>query len=61
MRLFARIRKKQSGCLLHGCDAEIKTCVRCGWNKQEAARRRRLPLVRCADGLRRKLVGGWCV
>ena len=58
MRLFERIRKKESGCLLHGCDAEIKNCARCGWNRQEAARRRRLPLVRCADGLKRKIVGG---
>ena len=58
MRLFDMIRKKQKYCLLHGCDAELKTCACCGWNKRETARRKRLPLVRCADGLRRKFVGG---
>ncbi len=58
MRLFEKIRKKQKDCLLRGCDAVIRNCARCGWNKREAARRKRLPLVRCADGLRRKLVGG---
>ena len=61
MKLFERIRKTRVCCLLHGCDAEIQNCERCGWNKKEAARRKRLPLVRCADGLRRKLVGGGCI
>ncbi len=58
MRLFEKIRKKQKDCLLRGCDAVIRNCARCGWNKREAARRKHLPLVRCADGLRRKLTGG---
>ena len=61
MRIFERIRRKQPVCLLRGCDAEPKDCARCGWNKKEAARRRRLPLTRCKDGLQRKLVGGWRV
>ena len=58
MRIFEKMRKKQMACLLHGCDAEIRDCTVCGWNKEEAARRSRLPLIHCRDGLRRKLVGG---
>ncbi|MBR2896814.1 MAG: hypothetical protein IKC04_02865 [Oscillospiraceae bacterium] len=58
MKLFEKIRRKQAGCLLRGCDAEIRACGTCGWNKQEAVRRRNLPLTRGADGLRRMLVGG---
>lgn len=58
MKLFHKMKKLRAGCLLHGCDAEVKNCACCGWNKAEALRRSRLPLVRCADGLRRKIVGG---
>lgn len=58
MKFFEKIRGRQAVCLLRGCDAEIRDCGTCGWNKREAERRRSLPLTRCVDGLRRKLVGG---
>ena len=58
MKLFEKIRRRQATCLLRGCDAEIRNCGACGWNRQESERRSRLPLTRCADGLRRMVVGG---
>lgn len=58
MKLFEKIRSKQAGCLLRGCEAEVRNCDTCGWNKRELLRRRSLPLTQCADGLRRILVGG---
>ena len=58
MRFFEKMRRRQAFCLLHDCAAEIRDCETCGWNKKEAARRSRLPLTRCADGLRRIVIGG---
>ena len=35
---------------------EFPECERCGWNVQEDAFRKDLPLTLCPDGLRRKLI-----
>ena len=45
-------------CILQGCtDGQGPWCIRCGHNKYENERRRRLPLVTGEDGLSRKYVG----
>lgn len=36
-----------------GCGLQ---CEHCGWNQEEYARRKALPLTRCEDGLRRKIL-----
>lgn len=33
-------------------------CERCGFNPEEAERRKDIPLTECDDGLRRKILGG---
>ena len=41
-----------------GCDGQIyptEECEHCGWNKKENERRKKLPLVKGADGLYRRL------
>lgn len=35
---------------------EFPECERCGWNVQEDARRKAIPLTLCSDGLRRKII-----
>ena len=35
---------------------DFQECKRCGWNVQEDAFRKELPLTLCPDGLRRKLI-----
>ena len=58
---------KNGKCLRNGCAAwqqllrfdptgELKECERCGFNVQEDARRKEIPLTLCADGLRRKII-----
>ena len=46
-------------CLL-GKDARFAECrmecARCGWNDEEAERRKAMPLTLCEDGLRRKIL-----
>lgn len=36
---------------------ESKDCENCGFNPQEAERRKNIPLTLCKDGLRRKIIG----
>lgn len=36
-----------------GCGLQ---CEHCGWNDEEAERRRHIPLKWCEDGLRRKIL-----
>lgn len=46
-------------CLAGGCKEfrGFAGCARCGFNKYEDRRRKRLPLVKGPDGLRRRYVG----
>lgn len=54
------VRAVRRGCLKGGC-AHAKpgspACCHCGFDAREDIRRRRLPLVMGADGLKRKNVG----
>lgn len=58
---------KNPDCLYGGCEewrysqnggqpCYIDECWRCGHNVLEAARRQRIPLTKCEDGLMRKLI-----
>lgn len=38
------------------CDT--RNCAHCGFNPEEAKRRKEIPLTLCEDGLRRKILGG---
>lgn len=60
-----RILFKNKNCIKHGCEdwennyisAEpYPFCEHCGFNKLEAERRKKIPLVLCEDGLRRKIL-----
>lgn len=47
-------------CLMGGCGnilAGYENCKHCGFNKYEDRRRKRLPLIKGEDGLRRRYVG----
>lgn len=37
-------------------NGEFPECECCGWNVQEDARRKEIPLTLCSDGLRRKII-----
>lgn len=44
-------------CQLGGCENKTnKCCVECGFQKEEARRRKQIPAVMCKDGLRRKII-----
>jgi len=43
-------------CLYHPHGCGNPNCARCGFDRAEAERRRKLPLVRGRDGLRRKII-----
>lgn len=46
-------------CIQYGCrNGAGPWCCQCGFNRQEDERRRQLPLVKGADGILRKHVGG---
>lgn len=47
--------EKVKGCLKGRCD-DIQGCSRCGWNEKEDARRKKIPLTLCEDGLRREII-----
>ena len=49
---------KHPDCLMGGC-AEPRNCENCGFDRKEAARRRRLPFSIMPDGIRRKFVHKW--
>ena len=48
---------KIKGCIMGGCCEYPPECAHCGHNQTELNRRKKLPLIECADGLRRKYVG----
>lgn len=59
-REFAEVKAAIEGCTQGGCGhfAGVTNCKSCGFWKEEAARRRELPLIKDqATGLRRKYVG----
>lgn len=48
---------KYENCNMAGCSAgEGPWCARCGFNKREDERRKKLPLVEGTDGICRKLI-----
>ena len=49
-------KRKRSACQLEAGCAQPKDCSKCGFNKREAARRRRLPLEQGPNGLWRKVI-----
>ena len=48
-------KKLSEFCIYGGCDVP-RGCARCGFNREEDARRKELPLTLCKDGLRRKII-----
>lgn len=57
--------KRNDKCLRGGCERwfnankqnrKLAECERCGWDKEENERRRKLPLVVGKDGLRRIVI-----
>ena len=44
----------QGGCSHHN---DFKSCPRCGFNRDEDKRRKKLPMIKGEDGLLRKYVG----
>ena len=48
-------KKPPANCLKGGCYWP-SGCSSCGFDKNEAERRKQLPLVLCKDGLRRKII-----
>lgn len=48
-------------CTMGGCGTlwYPGACKKCGFNKDEAERRRKLPMEVCPDGLRRKILRRW--
>lgn len=40
----------------NGNFCEHRDCARCGFNADEAERRKNIPLTECDDGLRRKVI-----
>ena len=53
------IKIRVPGCLAGSCTAftNMEDCKRCGFNRDEDARRKTIPLTMGPDGLRRKYVG----
>lgn len=47
--------KPPENCLRGGCDS-IGKCEHCGFDIAENKRRKKIPLVLCKDGLRRKII-----
>lgn len=47
--------KDKPWCLSNGCQS-IAHCKYCGFNRDEDAYRKRLPMVTCKDGLKRKII-----
>lgn len=47
--------KPPENCLLGGCDT-IGKCSRCGFDREENERRKKIQLVRGNDGIRRKII-----
>lgn len=44
-------------CMNGGCyNATTQCCSNCGMNPEEAERRKMVPVVKCRDGLRRKII-----
>lgn len=39
-----------------GCESEHKNCSRCGWDWEEAERRKKLPLETDEKGFRKKVI-----
>lgn len=59
------INVRNPKCMKGGClywesclesDRECTECDRCGFNFEEDARRKEIPLVMCKDGKRRKII-----
>jgi hypothetical protein len=48
-------KERPKGCLNITC-WDHRGCARCGFNVEEDARRKQIPLTLCEDGLRRKLI-----
>lgn len=48
-------KERPKGCLNITC-WDHRGCDRCGFNVEEDARRKQIPLTLCEDGLRRKLI-----
>ena len=48
-------KERPKGCLNITC-WDHRGCARCGFNVDEDARRKQIPLTLCEDGLRRKLI-----
>lgn len=48
-------KEQPKGCLNITC-WDHRGCARCGFNVDEDARRKQIPLTLCSDGLRRKLI-----
>ena len=62
---MSKIDVKNENCLRGGCvrwrgavsaGLTFTACERCGFDKQEADRRMKIPLTLCRDGLKRKLI-----
>lgn len=51
------IPREKEICMNGGCyNATTKCCGTCGMNPAEAERRKKVPVVKCRDGLRRKII-----
>lgn len=50
------MRELIPNCLYHPHGCGFPQCSGCGFDRAEAERRRKLPLVRGRDGLRRKII-----
>lgn len=58
--------EKNGKCLIGGCEGwrwsntrdnyELVICCRCAFNPKEAARREKIPMELCEDGLLRKII-----
>lgn len=48
--------RQERACLMEAGCSKPKNCSRCGFNRKEAARRKRLPLMPGEDGLLRKVI-----
>lgn len=62
---MSKMDVKNENCLRGGCarwrgavsaGLTFTACERCGFDKQEASRRMKIPLTLCPDGLQRKLI-----
>ncbi len=51
---MAKEKTKPNNCMLGGCSEGY--CRQCGFNRFEDARRKKIPLTLCEDGLWRKIL-----